>query len=59
MDVDLRFSEARCAKALPTAFAAYKEGLQSHYLAEIHSSKVCISSQLWYFRLTIAIKVLI
>ena len=52
VDVDVRFSEARCAKALPTAFAAYKDGLQSHYLAEIHSSKVCISSQLWYFRLT-------
>ena len=41
IDVDTRFSEARCAKALPMAFASYKEGLQSHYLAEVHSSKVC------------------
>jgi hypothetical protein len=40
LDVDVRFSEARCAKALPQAFVAYKEGLQSHYLAEVHSVKV-------------------
>lgn len=40
IDVDARFSESRCAKALPLAFAAYKDGLQSHYLAEIHETKV-------------------
>lgn len=39
-DIDVRFSEARCAKALPLAFSAYKEGLQSHYLAEVHNTKV-------------------
>ena len=40
IDVDKRFSEARCAKSLPMAFAAYKEGLQSHYLAEVHNAKL-------------------
>lgn len=40
IDIDVKFSEARCAKALPMAFAAYKEGLQSHYLAEVHNAKV-------------------
>ena len=35
-----RFSKARCAKALPVAIAAYKEGLQSHYLEEYHNAKV-------------------
>ena len=40
VDIGARFSEARCSKALPLAFAAYKEGLQSHYLAEVHNAKV-------------------
>ncbi len=35
-----RFSEARCAKALPIALNSYKDGLQSHYLEEYHNSKV-------------------
>ena len=40
IDIDTRFSESRCAKALPMAFAAYKENLQSHYLAEVHNAKM-------------------
>ena len=44
VDIGARFSDARCAKALPMAFSAYKEGLQSHYLQEVHNSKVkCLS----------------
>ena len=35
-----RFSEARCQRALPMAFAAYKEGLQPHYLEGYHNAKV-------------------
>ena len=40
VDIGARFSDARCAKALPMAFSAYKEGLQSHYLQEVHNAKV-------------------
>ena len=44
VDIGARFSDARCAKALPMAFSAYKEGLQSHYLQEVHNAKVkCLS----------------
>ncbi len=39
-NVDLRFSELRCAKALPQALAAYKEGLPAHYVQEYHENKV-------------------
>ena len=42
VDIGARFSDARCAKALPMAFSAYKEGLQSHYLQEVHNAKVKI-----------------
>ena len=40
VDIDLRFSESRCAKALPLAFSAYKDGLATHYLSEVHHAKV-------------------
>ena len=40
IDIDSRFSDSRCAKALPMAFAAYQENLQSHYLAEVHNAKM-------------------
>lgn len=40
IDIDKRFSETQCGKALPLAFAAYQEGLQSHYLAEVHNAKL-------------------
>ena len=35
-----RFSESRCAKALPNAISAYKEGLQPHYLQDYHQAKL-------------------
>ena len=38
--LELRFSEARCQRALPMALAAYKEGLQPHYLEGYHNAKV-------------------
>ena len=44
VDIGARFSDARCAKALPMAFSAYKEGLQSHYLQEVHNAKVSEAS---------------
>ena len=47
IDVDLRFSENRCSKSLPLAFAAYKEGLQSHYLAEVHNAKLLQAMSLY------------
>ena len=37
----------RCAKSLPMAFAAYKEGLQSHYLAEVHNAKLLQAMSLY------------
>lgn len=40
IDVDGRFSEARCLKVLPVAAAAYQEGLPSHYSSEIHHSQL-------------------
>ena len=49
VDIGARFSEARCSKALPLAFAAYKEGLQSHYLAEVHNAKVSFVNNLKFF----------
>ena len=39
-ELDLRFSEMRCQKALPLAVQAYQEGLQGHYVEEIHNAKV-------------------
>ena len=41
-DINVRFSENRCAKALPLAMAVYKEGNPPHYLEEFHNSKVKI-----------------
>jgi hypothetical protein len=38
--LEMRFSEARCAKAVPLAVAAYNESLPSHYLEEYHNHKV-------------------
>ena len=38
--IENRFSEARCAKALPNAITNYKEGLQSHYLYDYHQAKL-------------------
>ena len=39
-DIQMRFSEARCSKALPQALAAYKEGLHPNYNEEFHNAKV-------------------
>ena len=38
--IENRFSESRCAKALPNAITNYKEGLQSHYLYDYHQAKL-------------------
>jgi Smg8_Smg9 len=36
----IRFSEARCKKVLPLAFAAYQEGLPTHYTKAYHEGRV-------------------
>ncbi len=38
-NADEKFSEIRCQKALPQAFAAYKDGLQEHYTEDLHNAK--------------------
>ncbi|XP_015789803.1 protein SMG8 [Tetranychus urticae] len=40
LDIDSRFSEARCNKVLPIAFSIYQEGLPSHYTSDFHVRKV-------------------
>ena len=41
----IRFSEARCKKVLPLAFAAYQEGLPTHYTKAYHEGRVVIRNQ--------------
>ena len=36
LETEIMFSELRCKKILPTAMAAYKEGLPQHYTQEYH-----------------------
>lgn len=40
LDVDQRFSEARCNKVFPLAIATYQENLPSHYTKKYHETKV-------------------
>ncbi|KAK4311693.1 hypothetical protein Pmani_016826 [Petrolisthes manimaculis] len=40
VETEVRFSDARCAKVLPLAIAAYKEGLPPHYTHLHHQHKV-------------------
>ena len=40
METEIMFSELRCKKILPTAVAAYTEGLPPHYTAEYHNAKL-------------------
>lgn len=42
LDVEGQFSEARCAKVLPLALAAYQENLPSHYSSQYHENKVLL-----------------
>jgi len=39
-NASIRFSEARCKKVLPLAFAAYQEGLPTHYTKAYHEGRV-------------------
>lgn len=43
LDVDQRFSEARCNKVFPLAVATYQENLPPHYTKKYHETKVMIS----------------
>lgn len=40
LDIDQRFSEARCSKVFPLAIARYQENLPSHYTKKYHQTKV-------------------
>lgn len=40
VETELRFSDARCAKVLPLAVAAYKDGLPPHYTQMHHQEKL-------------------
>ena len=40
LETEIMFSELRCKKILPTALAAYTEGLPPHYTAEYHNAKL-------------------
>ncbi|XP_038074282.1 protein smg8-like [Patiria miniata] len=40
LDLDMRFSEARCNKVLPIATRTYQEGAPSHYTSTVHASRL-------------------
>lgn len=40
LDIDAKFSEARCAKVLPLALATYQQNSPFHYTREYHESRV-------------------
>lgn len=40
MDIDAKFSEARCSKVLPLALAQYQQNSPFHYTREYHESKL-------------------
>ncbi|XP_022244438.1 protein SMG8-like isoform X2 [Limulus polyphemus] len=40
LDIDVRFSEGRCAKVLPLASAAYQDNLPTHYTLDYHERKL-------------------
>lgn len=44
VDVDQRFSEARCNKVFPLAVATYQENLPPHYTKKYHETKVIRST---------------
>ncbi|XP_059470994.1 nonsense-mediated mRNA decay factor SMG8 isoform X2 [Neocloeon triangulifer] len=39
-NASIRFSEARCKKVLPLAFASYQEGLPTHYTQAYHDGRL-------------------
>ncbi len=43
LDLDMRFSEARCNKVLPIATRTYQEGAPSHYTSTVHASRVSMA----------------
>ena len=40
VETEVQFSDARCAKVLPIAISAYKDGLPPHYTQLHHQEKV-------------------
>ncbi|XP_022109278.1 protein smg8-like isoform X2 [Acanthaster planci] len=40
LDLDMRFSEARCNKVLPIATRTYQDGAPSHYTSTVHASRL-------------------
>jgi len=47
LETEIMFSELRCKKILPTAMAAYKEGLPQHYTQEYHQAKLLAAMSLY------------
>lgn len=43
LDIDAKFSEARCAKVLPLALATYQQNSPFHYTREYHENRVSFS----------------
>ncbi|KAJ8021991.1 Protein SMG8 [Holothuria leucospilota] len=39
LDIDMRFSEGRCAKVLPIASRTYQDNASSHYTSIVHENK--------------------
>ncbi|CAB3373921.1 Hypothetical predicted protein [Cloeon dipterum] len=46
-NVSIRFSEARCKKVLPMAFAAYQEGLPTHYTKAYHEGRLAFANSVF------------
>ncbi len=45
LDIDTRFSEARCAKVLPIAMSIYQDNLTPHYTRDFHERKLAHALQ--------------
>jgi protein SMG8 len=47
LETEIMFSELRCKKILPSAMAAYKEGLPQHYTQDYHQAKLLAAMSLY------------
>uniref|UniRef100_A0A8C4R9L3 Nonsense-mediated mRNA decay factor SMG8 n=1 Tax=Eptatretus burgeri TaxID=7764 RepID=A0A8C4R9L3_EPTBU len=47
LDVDAKFSDSRCQKALPLAHAAYQANLPHHYTSSVHRSQLAHAARVY------------
>ncbi|XP_039249346.2 nonsense-mediated mRNA decay factor SMG8-like [Styela clava] len=40
VDIEMKFSEARCSKVLPMAISVYQNSLPSHYTSKVHNNQL-------------------